>query len=84
MTEDRRRTPQHRRHRSRGAGRWGTQAHIHILLLADDEYYGPEGEPFPIGSRLLYVVMTRARHQAHLVVPANSHPLWAPLIATLE
>ncbi|AQA09156.1 hypothetical protein [Streptomyces malaysiensis] len=50
----------------------------------DDEYYGPEGEPFPIGSRLLYVVMTRARHTAHLVVPANSHPLWAPLIAALE
>ncbi|MGA6227079.1 UvrD-helicase domain-containing protein [Streptomyces umbrinus] len=62
----------------------GREADTTILLLADDEYYGPEGEPFPIGSRLLYVVMTRARHQAHLVVPANSHPLWAPLIATLE
>ncbi|MEU7045937.1 UvrD-helicase domain-containing protein [Streptomyces varsoviensis] len=62
----------------------GREADTTILLLADDEYYGPEGEPFPNGSRLLYVVMTRARHQAHLVVPANSHPLWAPLIAALE
>lgn len=62
----------------------GREADTTILLLGDDEYYGPEGEPFPNGSRLLYVVMTRARHQAHLLVPANSHPLWAPLIATLE
>jgi DNA helicase-2/ATP-dependent DNA helicase PcrA len=62
----------------------GREADTTILLLAGDEYYGPEVEPFPHGSRLLYVVMTRARRQAHLVVPANSHPLWAPLIASLE
>lgn len=62
----------------------GREADTTILLLADGEWYGPEGEPFPIGSRLLYVVMTRARHQAHLVVPVNAHPLWAPLIAALE
>lgn len=62
----------------------GREADTTILLLASDEYYGPEAEPFPKGSRLLYVVMTRARHTAHLVVPANSHPLWAPLIAALE
>ncbi|MFE6500129.1 UvrD-helicase domain-containing protein [Kitasatospora sp. NPDC057738] len=62
----------------------GREADTTILLLGDDEYYGPEGEPFPSGSRLLYVVMTRAREQAHLVVPAQTHPLWAPLIAALE
>ncbi|MEW2615060.1 UvrD-helicase domain-containing protein [Streptomyces sp. NPDC047880] len=62
----------------------GREADTTILLLADDEYYGPEGEPFPNGSRLLYVVMTRARHTAHLVVPHRSHALWAPLIAALE
>ncbi|WP_415953835.1 UvrD-helicase domain-containing protein [Streptomyces sp. KLOTTS4A1] len=62
----------------------GREADTTILLLADDEYYGPEGEPFPNGSRLLYVVMTRARHTAHLVVPDRSHALWAPLIAALE
>ncbi|WSQ15097.1 AAA family ATPase [Streptomyces sp. NBC_01231] len=62
----------------------GREADTTILLLADDEYYGPEGEPFPNGSRLLYVVMTRARSTAHLVVPDRSHGLWAPLIAALE
>ncbi|TDT97296.1 DNA helicase-2/ATP-dependent DNA helicase PcrA [Streptomyces sp. 846.5] len=62
----------------------GREADTTILLLGDDEYYGPEGEPFPSGSRLLYVVMTRAREQAHLVVPAQTHRLWAPLIAALE
>ncbi|MGI5461249.1 hypothetical protein ACQEWB_50515 [Streptomyces sp. CA-249302] len=62
----------------------GREADTTILLLADGEWYGNESEPFPNNSRLLYVVMTRARQQAHLVVPANSHPLWAPLIAALE
>lgn len=62
----------------------GREADTTILLLGNEEYYGPEGEPFPIGSRLLYVVMTRARHQAHLLVPAQSHPLWAPLVAAVE
>jgi DNA helicase-2/ATP-dependent DNA helicase PcrA len=62
----------------------GREADTTILLLGDDEYYGPEGEPFPSGSRLLYVVMTRAREHAHLVVPDQTHRLWAPLIAALE
>jgi DNA helicase-2/ATP-dependent DNA helicase PcrA len=62
----------------------GREADTTILLLADDEYYGSESEPFPTNSRLLYVVMTRARREAHLVVPSRSHPLWAPLIAALE
>ncbi|MGV9241119.1 ATP-binding domain-containing protein [Streptomyces nigra] len=62
----------------------GREADTTILLLADGEFYGHEVEPFPIGSRLLYVVMTRARHQARLVVPVNSHPLWAPLVTALE
>ena len=62
----------------------GREADTTILLLGSEEYYGPEGEPFLIGSRLLYVVMTRARLQAHLLVPARSHPLWAPLVAAVE
>lgn len=62
----------------------GREADTTILLLGADDYYGGEGEPFPDGSRLLYVVMTRARHQAHIVVPATSHPLWRPLIEALE
>lgn len=58
----------------------GREADTTILLLGPDEFYGYESEPYPDGSRLLYVVMTRARHQAHLVVPANPHSLWQPLV----
>jgi DNA helicase-2/ATP-dependent DNA helicase PcrA len=57
----------------------GREADTTILLLGPNEFYGYESEPYPDGSCLLYVVMTRARHQAHLVVPANPHPLWQPL-----
>lgn len=62
----------------------GREADTTILLLNSDEWYGNESEPFPNGSRLLYVVMTRARHQAHIVVPNTTHPLWRPLVAACE
>ncbi|WP_254642995.1 UvrD-helicase domain-containing protein [Streptomyces sp. BV333] len=62
----------------------GREADTTILLLGSEEFYGYEGEPFPNGSKLLYVVMTRARKHAHLVVPEQSHPLWAPLVAALS
>jgi DNA helicase II / ATP-dependent DNA helicase PcrA len=58
----------------------GREADTTILLLGSDEWHGYESEPFPTGSRLLYVVMTRARHSAHIVVPADAHPLWRPLV----
>ncbi|MEU6236070.1 UvrD-helicase domain-containing protein [Kitasatospora sp. NPDC047058] len=62
----------------------GREADTTILLLGSDEYHGPEHEPFPTGSKLLYVVMTRARKTAHLVVPDLVHPLWRPLVAALR
>ena len=62
----------------------GREADTTILLLQDDEYHGKEGDPFPAGSKLLYVVMTRARHQAHIIVPATTHPLWRPLVEACE
>ncbi|WP_331768105.1 ATP-binding domain-containing protein [Embleya sp. NBC_00896] len=62
----------------------GREADTTIVLLGAEEYYGSEGEPFPDGSRLLYVVMTRARHRAHIVVPDASHALWRPLVDALE
>jgi DNA helicase II / ATP-dependent DNA helicase PcrA len=62
----------------------GREADNTNLLLGPDEYYGSEGEPFPDGSQLLYVVMTRARRQAHIVVTASAHPLWQPLVAACE
>jgi DNA helicase-2/ATP-dependent DNA helicase PcrA len=62
----------------------GREADTTILLLAPDEFHGYEGEPFSDGSRLLYVVMTRARQHAHIVVPHATHPLWRPLVAACE
>jgi DNA helicase-2/ATP-dependent DNA helicase PcrA len=58
----------------------GREADTTILLLRPDEWYGNEQHPYPKGSRLLYVVMTRARQRAHLVVPTTAHPLWQPLV----
>lgn len=62
----------------------GREADTTILLLGSDEFHGKESEPFPQGSRLLYVVMTRARQRAHIVVPDVTHPLWQPLVAACE
>ncbi|WP_069885806.1 UvrD-helicase domain-containing protein [Streptomyces luteocolor] len=62
----------------------GREADTTILLLGPDEFYGYEQEPFPDGSRLLYVVLTRARRTAHLIVPGRPHPLWSPLVAAVS
>lgn len=62
----------------------GREADTTILLLGSDEFYGYEDEPYPNGSKLLYVVMTRARKHAHIVVPRQTHPLWEPLVTALE
>lgn len=58
----------------------GREADATVLVLQDGEYHGKEGEPFPAGSKLLYVCMTRAREKTHIVVPNQVHPLWRPLI----
>jgi DNA helicase-2/ATP-dependent DNA helicase PcrA len=62
----------------------GREADTTILLLGENEFHGSEGEPYPTGSKLLYVVMTRARKKAHLVVPDLVHGLWEPLVAALR
>jgi DNA helicase-2/ATP-dependent DNA helicase PcrA len=62
----------------------GREADATILLLQPDEYHGREGPPYPKLSRLLYVVLTRARRRAHIVVPSGVHPLWEPLVLTCE
>ncbi|MFJ2592275.1 UvrD-helicase domain-containing protein [Streptomyces erythrochromogenes] len=62
----------------------GREADTTILLLGSNEFHGSEGEPYPTGSKLLYVVMTRARQKAHLVVPDLVHGLWQPLVAALR
>lgn len=61
----------------------GREADATVLMLQPGEYHGGESEPYPTGSRLLYVCLTRARERAHIVLPADSrtvHGLWAPFI----
>lgn len=62
----------------------GREADVTILLLQPDEFHGREREPFPLASRLLYVVLTRARRTAHLIVPPEVHDLWGPLVTACE
>lgn len=61
----------------------GREADATVLLLQPDEFHGREVEPYPTGSRLLYVCLTRARERAHIVLPDDTrvlHGLWAPFI----
>lgn len=61
----------------------GREADATVLLLQPDEFHGREREPYPTGSRLLYVCLTRAREHAHIVLPDDTrvvHGLWAPFI----
>jgi len=61
----------------------GREADATVLLLQPDEFHGREQEPYPTGSRLLYVCLTRARERAHIVLPDDTrvlHGLWAPFI----
>jgi hypothetical protein len=61
----------------------GRETDATVLLLQSDEFHGYEAEPYPTGSRLLCVCLTRARERAHIVVPdtiRDLHGHWLPLI----
>lgn len=62
----------------------GREADTTILVLQPGEYHGGEKPPYPTLSRLLYVVLTRARHRAYIAVPDDVHPLWRPLVEACE
>jgi DNA helicase-2/ATP-dependent DNA helicase PcrA len=62
----------------------GREADATVLLLQPDEFHGYESPPYPKLSRLLYVVLTRARLRAYIAVPTDVHPLWRPLIEVCE
>jgi DNA helicase-2/ATP-dependent DNA helicase PcrA len=62
----------------------GREADATILLLQPGEYHGNERAPYPKLSRLLYVVLTRARSRVYIAVPDDVHPLWQPLVKTCE
>jgi DNA helicase II / ATP-dependent DNA helicase PcrA len=44
----------------------GRETDAAVLLLQSDEFHGNEAEPYPTGSRLLCVCLTRARERAHI------------------
>jgi DNA helicase-2/ATP-dependent DNA helicase PcrA len=56
----------------------GREADAVVIAFRNGDYHGREGEPFPAASRLLYVVLTRARKQITLILPTDPHPLVAP------
>ncbi|MBT8227729.1 MAG: AAA family ATPase [Dactylosporangium sp.] len=60
----------------------GREADATVVVLRSNDFYGPERyEPFETGSRLLYVVLTRARHKTIVLLFGDDpRPLVAPLV----
>ena len=59
----------------------GREADATIVVLRDTDYYGREPEPMRTGSKLLYVVLTRARKKTVVLTLGSSLP---PLIEPLS
>lgn len=57
----------------------GREADATIVVLRDRDFFGTEPPPYPDGSRLLYVVLTRARHTTVILLFGSPPPLVAPL-----
>ena len=58
----------------------GREADATVVVLRSNDFYGTERAPFPVGSRLLYVVLTRARHKTIVLLFGHEPPaLIAPL-----
>jgi DNA helicase II / ATP-dependent DNA helicase PcrA len=58
----------------------GREADATVVVLRSNDFYGKEPAPFPVGSRLLYVVLTRARHKTVVLLFGHEPPkLIAPL-----
>lgn len=58
----------------------GREADATIVVLRGNDYFGKESEPMPVGSKLLYVVLTRARTKTIVLtlgspLPALIYPL---------
>lgn len=58
----------------------GRKADATIVILRGNDYFGRESEPMPIGSKLLYVVLTRARTKTIVLTLGSTLP---PLIYPL-
>lgn len=59
----------------------GREVDASIVILRQGDYFGREPEPMPDGSRLLYVVLTRARRKTLILTVGSSLP---PLVAPLD
>lgn len=57
----------------------GREADAVVILCGDNDYHGSETEPFVEGSRLLYVILTRAREEVTVILGQSPHPLMAPI-----
>lgn len=58
----------------------GREADATIVVLRGNDYFGKESEPMPVGSKLLYVVLTRARTKTIVLTLGSTLP---PLIYPL-
>lgn len=52
----------------------GREADATIVVLRGNDYFGRETEPMPVGSRLLYVVLTRARRKTIVLTLGSTLP----------
>ena len=61
----------------------GREADATIVVLRGNDYFGKENEPMPIGSKLVYVVLTRARKKTVILVLGSPLPSLIEPLATL-
>jgi len=52
----------------------GREADATIVVLRGNDYFGMESEPMPVGSKLLYVVLTRARTKTIVLTLGSTLP----------
>lgn len=52
----------------------GREADATIVILRGNDYFGKEVEPMPVGSKLLYVVLTRARTKTIVLTLGSTLP----------
>lgn len=57
----------------------GREVDAVVVLCGDDDFHGYESEPFVEGSRLLYVILTRARNEVTMIFGHDPHALMAPI-----
>lgn len=62
----------------------GREADIVIHIFHNDDYFGPEQEPFEALSRLLNVALSRARERVIILLPPNPHALVEPFEALIR